>query len=171
MGAEVVLTWQGLAVLLAFVLVSLWVISVTASQRFQSVGWAGVLRGYVFALGVLAVAQFIQLEFETGHLLANFVAGSYLVLPWVTLFVLPSLLWQPRPALALATVAGAVLLVSLLLTILTYPRSEGYDTSLVFKNELSSFLDLLVALICTALAFFLGAKSKLRRDPTNRADV
>lgn len=165
MGPEILFSWQALVTLVVFVLLSLWVISTVASQRFQSIGWLGVFFGYTCALGALVFVLFLQLHLESANLLMHSVLGGYLVLPWVTFLVLPMLLWQPRPTLALSVLAVAAVLLVGVLGMILQPRTEGFDRSLVTKNYLSDLLDLLVTLISSALAFYIG--SRARRHATS----
>ncbi len=159
MGPEILLTWPAFVSLGAFVLFSLGVIS--GVPRFQSIGWPRIFLGYAYVLGVLIVLLFMQLHLETTRLLAEVVLAGYLVLPWVTLVVLPIFLWQPKPSRALSVVTVAAILLVGFVGLIMWPNNiEGYDRALVVKNQLSELMELLVGLISTALAFYIGSRSR-----------
>ena len=95
------------------------------------------------------------------ELSAHVVLSSYLILPWVTLIVLPIILWQRTPYRSLFLVAVATILMVVIAGIILWPNNiEGYDRALVVKSYLLSLLELLFSLISTALAFFIGSRSK-----------
>jgi hypothetical protein len=161
MGPEILLTWPAFVSLGAFVLFSLGVISGVTSPQFQSIGWQRIFLGYACALGALVVVVFIQPHFEGIDLLWHVALAGYLILPWLTLVVLPILLWQQKPSRALSVVTVAAILLVGFVGLIMWPNNiEGYDRALVVKNQLSELMELLVSLISTALAFYIGSRSR-----------
>jgi hypothetical protein len=159
-GPEFLLSWQAFLALVLLMLLALGVIFVVAGPRFQQVGWLKLIEGYLFALLALTATGFVQVGFDGAKLLTHSLLSSYIVLPWITLFAFPAILWQRNAARAIAIIISIAVLLTAGVTALLWPRAEGFDISLVVENQVVSASSFFMMLTLTALAFYLGSRPK-----------
>lgn len=158
MGVEFLLSWQWITMFVFVIFLPVFVLSIFNQARIKQLGWHRLVRGYIFALIVMVFVLFAQSGFKFQRLIGESVLGCYIVLPWLTYCIWPLALLKARDTAVSLYIVGIATFITAVATVFLWPKSEGYEFSLVLKNSAVAAFDLFILLLMTGLVFLFGVK-------------
>lgn len=159
MSGGFLLSWQAVGALFVFVGLALAAIRIFLPGPSRDYSVQRLAFGYLCALAALGLITAVQSNSEPSQLLGQITLGSYIVLPWITLIVLPIMLLQAKPGQSVRTILLFALAVDAVIMVSVWPNSEGIDKSMLMKSQLQTALELFVLLAAPAIGFSLGSRA------------